>query len=136
MLLSGLSNFFCLAAIFFFIILPCIFVYNVCTASAKINNEAREKLAEEIELAKPVSNAPKPETFRTVKKEPGSYSVFDSDGVEAIVIRVDVPNEGKLWVAALAVKNGTHSDRVKTKKEAVALAIELLKEHKEKKNGS
>lgn len=68
--------------------------------------------------------------YRTVKKEAGSYSVFSPDGTEAIVIRVNTQAEGNLWVAALAVKDGKSSERVKTKKEAVALAIELLKEHK------
>lgn len=77
----------------------------------------------------PAYEAPR-EFYRTVKKEAGSYTVVGPDNKEAIVIRVETPNDGKYWIAILADKEGKKSDRVGTKKEAVALAVELLKENK------
>lgn len=79
--------------------------------------------------------APIVETYKTIKREPGSYVVVGPDKIDAHVLKVETPAEGKYWIAVL-VKNNTKSERVSTKKEAVALAIELLKDYKEANNGS
>lgn len=108
-------------------------------------SEIKEEMAAQYEKKSSDTKSPKEETpshglpvetYRTVKKEPGAYSVFGPGGREAIVIKVETPSDGKYWIAILASREGKKSERVKTKKEAVALAIELLKEEKESKNGS
>lgn len=128
-----------MALAFVFIVLPIAFLigfFGKLLENKREENEAKRLEAEANEPKAEQANVPKPEVYKTVKKEPGSYLVVGPDATEAIVVRVTVPNEGNFWVAALAVKNSVHSDRVLTKKEAVKLAIEMLKEHKEKKNGS
>lgn len=135
---GGLWNFF---LFFFFIVLPAVFFVKLYLYFKNEAEKERIKRVDEAaklyeekqkfdEVRRLVDNTPKEEVYKTVKREAGSYSVIAPDKTEAVVVRVDTPSEGALWVAALAVKNGKHSERVKTKKKAVALAIELLKEHK------
>lgn len=137
MILDFISTAWNLALFFIFVVLPIAFLFGFFKKLQEAKHEANEtkRLGAEQPKAEK-ANMPKPEVYKTVKKEPGSYLVVGPDATEAIVVRVTVPNEGNFWVAALAVKNSVHSDRVLTKKEAVKLAIEMLKEHKEKKNGS
>lgn len=96
-------------------------------APQSVVNEKDDRKSPETEKA---VYEPLQDVYKTVKKEPGSYSVIGPDKSEAIVIKVETHDEGKYWIAILATKEGKKSERVKTKKEAVALAIELLKEHK------
>lgn len=126
---------------FAFVFVPFVMFIGFMQKRAEIKEEyARTAETFKLEAKQPITEkaAPKAfeETYRTVKKEPGAYSVFGPGGREAIVIKVEVPNEQKYWIAILASRDGKKSDRVKTKKEAVACAIELLKEEKETKNGS
>lgn len=126
---------------FFFFVLPCFFIYGMVKKAEEIKREYAEEGEKKPKASKPPKEEtpayePPIETYKTVKKEPGSYAVVGPDNMEAIVIRVETPNDGKYWIAILPLKEAKKSERVKTKKEAVALAIELLKEHKESKNGS
>jgi hypothetical protein len=142
MVLAFVQGAWTLFLFFIFGVLPIAFVYGFVKGLKKEpevvkKEEQPEEIVKEKKFKKhKEAEIPSPELYRTVKKEAGSYLVMGPDNTEAIVIKVTVPNEGNLWVAALAVKNGKHSERVKTKKKAVALAIELLKEYKENTNGS
>lgn len=134
MVLSFVTTAWNLFLVFIFLVLPIAFLYGFFkkeeAPTPKSDTETQDKIQ-----PKEKEHYPVPETYRTVKKEAGSYLVVGPDNSEAVVVRVDTPNEGKLWVAALAVKNNTNSVRVPTKKQAVAAAIEMLKEHKGKTDG-
>lgn len=130
---------FCIAAwnitlFIIFVVFPIAFIYGLVKETTKIKKE--EQSEEEISIpAMPTNDLPLGDTYKTIKREPGSYLVVSSDKTEAHVLKVETPAEGKYWIAVL-VKNNTKSERVSTKKEAVALAIELLKDYKEANNGS
>lgn len=140
MILAFVQNSWTLFLLFIFIFLPICFFIGLCKELSK-NKE--EPVKEEIKLEKEQAvketekfDIPVTEVYKTVKKEPGSYIIIGPDKTEAVVVKATVPGDGNIWIAALAIKNNQNSVRVSTKKEAVAAAIEMLKEYKEKKNGS
>lgn len=128
MILTIIQNSWDLFLIFVFIFLPIVFVFGLVKA---IKEPALATITEEeitSMTTEPVQERITPEIYRTVKKEPGSYEVRGPNNSIAIVIKVEYPNEGTYWVASHAAKNGKTADRVKTKKEAVEAAIDLLKD--------
>lgn len=137
MLQSFVCNLWTAILFFFLVVLPIIFIFGVMKNVSEMNKEKLEEAMKKAAKKADKHQSPKEEepaytppieTYRTVKKEPGSYSVVGPGKKEAIVIRVETPHDGKYWIAILADKEGKKSERVKTKKEAVELAIELLKE--------
>lgn len=132
MLLTLIQNCWNLFLLFIFVFLPICFIVAFFNEIGKTKKEeAKEEIQEIKEEQKKLEfDLPVIENYRTVKKEPGSYLVVAPDGTEAVVVKGTMPGEGKVWIAALAVKNNKNSARASTKKEAVALAIEMLKEFK------
>lgn len=140
MILAGVNAIWNLSLVFIFGFLPAVFIFGFFSAIKEKSEDQKNIVENNTDKIVPekekVVDTPAIDIYKTVKKEAGSYVVVAPDNTEAIVIRVDVAGKNKLWVAALATKNGKTSERVPTKKEAVTLAIELLKEHEESKNGT
>lgn len=126
MLLSIIQNCWTLLLIFIFVFLPIVFVVTLCTEVSNSSKPQEAKTSPSVN-SEPIQERITPEVYRTVKKEAGSYEVHAPNGQFAVVIKVPYVNEGTFWAVALAAKDGKRIDRIKTKKEAVAAAIELLK---------
>lgn len=123
MILTIIENFWNFFLFFFCVILPIAFIYGLFHVPAASITHTEPHISISLKEQERVT----PDFYQTVKKEAGSYEVRGPNNSLAIVIKVEYPNEGTYWVASHAAKNGKTADRVKTKKEAVAAAIELLK---------
>lgn len=107
--------------IFLFVVLPIVFIFGL---KKELNKEQSESKTKSDEI--PLANSSEV-TYRTVMNEAGSYTVISSNNEKASVTRQLSTDLGKHWTVSVKKNGEIKTENTKTKKEAVAAAIELMK---------